>query len=661
MVTSAPELLDAAVSQLGGARRDGQHRMVDAVTEALASNRHLLVQAGTGTGKSLGYLVPAAIRSMDAGSPVVVATATLALQAQLVERDLPLLTGAAEHQLGRPLRWAVLKGRVNYACLQRVRAGAPDDDGVLVPAAQVPTSELGREVLRVRRWAEEEAEAGRTGDRDALQPGVSERAWRQVSVTARECLGARDCPFAAECFAERARATAGRADIVVTNHAMLALHWIDGVPLLPEHEVVVVDEGHELASRVTGVATAEVSGSAVGRAVRRARRHLESDDAEDAETAGKHLDAVLAELAPGRLDALPAQLVAAVAEVRDAARAGLSGLRSGDKGDPDPGRRVAQASLEEVFTVADRIVAARTGDVVWVAAGREKAGPSLHVAPLSVAGLLRAKLLDQATVVVTSATLALGGSFEPVARSLGLGVAEENVGWEGLDVGSPFDYASQGIVYCAAALPAPGRDGLAEATLEEIAALVDAADGGTLGLFSSRRAAEQATEYLREHRPDHDVYCQGEDVTGSLVRRFREQPDSCLFGTLSLWQGVDIPGESCRLVLIDRIPFPRPDDPLMSARQRAVDQAGGSGFMQVAVAHAALLLAQGAGRLIRSGEDRGVVAVLDSRIVRARYGGFLRASLPPMWPTQDRDVVLGALRRLRVSEGEGQVPLAVET
>jgi ATP-dependent DNA helicase DinG len=215
----------------------------------------------------------------------------------------------------------------------------------------------------------------------------------------------------------------------------------------------------------------------------------------------------------------------------------------------------------------------------------------------------------------------------------------------GLDVGSPFQHARAGILYVASRLPTPGRDGLPTAYLDEIAELVTAAGGATLGLFSSMRAAKQAAEELRP-RLEQPVLCQGDDATGLLVRRFAEDEATCLFGTLSLWQGVDVPGPSLRLVLIDRIPFPRPDDPLVSARQRAVDARGGNGFLTVSATHAALLLAQGAGRLLRGMDDRGVVAVLDPRLATARYAGFLRASLPPFWPTSDREVVRAALRRL---------------
>jgi ATP-dependent DNA helicase DinG len=227
-----------------------------------------------------------------------------------------------------------------------------------------------------------------------------------------------------------------------------------------------------------------------------------------------------------------------------------------------------------------------------------------------------------------------------------------------LDVGSPFDYARQAILYVAGHLPAPGRDGLAEAQLAEIAELVRAAGGRTLGLFSSRRAAETAAVALRERVPEVPVWCQGDAQLPELARRFVEDPQTCLFGTLSLWQGVDLPGATCQLVIIDRIPFPRPDDPLMSARARAVARRGGNGFMAVSATHAALLLAQGTGRLIRRGTDRGVVALLDPRLVTARYGSFLAASLPPMWRTNDSGVVRCALARLDADAREQVRPAA---
>jgi ATP-dependent DNA helicase DinG len=218
--------------------------------------------------------------------------------------------------------------------------------------------------------------------------------------------------------------------------------------------------------------------------------------------------------------------------------------------------------------------------------------------------------------------------------------------WAGIDVGSPFDYPRQGILYIASHLPPPGRDGLGDPQLEEIAALVDAAGGRTLGLFSSRRAAEYAADEVRERLPGRPILCQFDGQLSLLKGQFLAEPGTSLFGTLSLWQGLDVPGDTCRLVIIDRIPFPRPDDPLMSARQRAVSQAGGNGFMAIAAMHAALLLAQGSGRLIRTRADRGVVAVLDPRLATQRYAPYLLRSMPPMWRTTAPSAVRAALTRL---------------
>ena len=650
-------LLHAAVRALGGTERPGQITMAHEVAAAMESEQHLLVQAGTGTGKSLAYLVPALRHALATDQPVVVATATLALQAQLVDRDLPRLSEAVEPLIGRPLRWATLKGRANYACLFRVHDGVPDDQGVLVMPETVGA--IGAEVLRGREWAKEQAQERGTGDRDRLDPGVSDRAWRQVSVSPRECLGGTRCPYGSDCFAERSRREALGVDIVVTNHALLAVDAIEGLTVLPEHDVVVIDEGHELVARVTSVVTDELWPGVVERAAKRVRKFVDDGDADRLHDAADLLRDAAGTVEAGRLDVIPDELLAAVVAVRDAARMVQSGLaRSADgtnkAADGEAVRKQAKALVDETFSTAERIAANGEHDVVWLETS-ERAGAVLRVAPLSVAGLLRHRMFAKVTGVLTSATLAIGGSFDGVARSVGLGPApvdgaadedDARASFTGIDVGSPFDYRRQAMLYVARHLPTPGRDGLTTAVLDELAALVEAAGGRTLGLFSSRRAAEQAAEAVRERLPDLPLLCQGDDLVPTLVRRFAADAETSLFGTLSLWQGVDVPGSSCQLVVIDRLPFPRPDDPLMSARLRAVERAGGNGFMSVAAAHAGLLLAQGTGRLIRHLDDRGVVAVLDPRLATARYAGFLRASLPPMWPTTDRAVVLGALRRL---------------
>ncbi|MCD0451800.1 ATP-dependent DNA helicase [Actinocorallia sp. API 0066] len=657
----------AGVAAVGGSERPGQVKMVEAVDQALRRREHLAVQAGTGTGKSLAYLVPSVRHAVSKGVTVVVSTATIALQQQLVDRDLPRLADALEPLLGRELRYAILKGRRNYLCLNRLSVGAPDDpEEGLFDTAQVST--LGRQVQRLHEWADKT----RTGDRDELVPGVSEQAWRQVAVSAKECLGGQRCPQAQQCFSELARAEAAEADVVVTNHAMLAIDALEEFQVLPEHDAVVIDEAHDLVDRVTSVASGELSAAAVEAAARRAGKLVAGRAADRLRELAEDLRVALDEEGAARLDLLPSGLGGTLQAVRDAARACLDGLGPEPK-DADPavaaGRRAARTALDDVHGTAERILAsfevplAERWEVVWLAKSFDgKWPPSLHVAPIAVGGLLRDTLFRTRTTILTSATLTLGGSFEPLARQWGLpapggpapavpaardGEAAEDdekpLIWTGLDVGSPFDYPRSGILYIARHLPKPGRDGLPEEYLAELKGLIEAAGGRTLGLFSSMRAARQAADELKV---DFPVLCQGEDSTSQLVKQFAAAPETCLFGTLSLWQGVDVPGPSLSLVVMDRIPFPRPDDPVASARQRMVQARGGNGFMQVAASQAALLLAQGAGRLLRSGTDRGVVAVLDPRLATAAYGSFLTASLPPFWPTTDPEKVRAALRRL---------------
>ncbi|GGU09819.1 ATP-dependent DNA helicase [Nocardioides albus] len=645
------EALADAVATLGGATREGQVLMADAVAQALADEEHLLVEAGTGTGKSLAYLVPSLLHD----SRVVVATATLALQHQLVERDLPRLVKAIGSRPGVDASYAVLKGRSNYACLHRVREGAPDDQGTLV---DVPLGPMAEKVLELRSWAEKEAEKGGSGERDSA-PRHTDREWRQVSVNHRDCLGAAKCPFGEECFVEVARDKAQKSHLIVTNHSLLAIDAIEGVPMIPEYDAVVIDEAHELVARVTQAATDELTAAEVERAARRAQKHIDGSEADDLADASDALRAAINESSPGRFVTLPEVISDALVLVRDAARSAISALpKPKDSDGADPGFQQAKGGLQEVFTTAERMAAASEHDVIWLNEGGDRIPPRLCVAPLQVWAQMREKLLTEKTVVFASATLKLGGDFGPVAGSLGLKAEERTelgagaqrtddvLPWVGLDVGSPFDYGRQGILYVARHLPPPGRDGMGAKTMDEIVDLVDAADGRTLGLFSSRRAAEAAAEVVRQKLPHLTTLAQGDAQLPELAAQFVADPHTVLFGTLSLWQGLDVPGDTCQLVIIDRIPFPRPDDPLMSARQQAADKAGGNGFMQVAATHAALLLAQGAGRLIRTTSDRGVVAVLDARLATARYGGFLKASLPPMWATTDPDVVRKALKRL---------------
>ncbi|MDQ0283986.1 MULTISPECIES: ATP-dependent DNA helicase [Nocardiaceae] len=671
---TVPALLQVAVHSLGGKERSNQLTMASAVAHSIDTGEHLAVQAGTGTGKSLAYLVPSIRHAVESGKTVIVSTATIALQRQLVDRDLPRLSDALTEAVGRRPKFAILKGRNNYLCMNKIHTGAAQE----APDAELfdpfAVSRMGREVVRLTKWSSETE----TGDRDDVVPGVSDQAWRQVSVTARECLGKSRCPVGEDCFAERARTEAAQVDVVVTNHALLAIDAITGIQILPEHDVVVVDEAHELVDRVTGVATEELSAATVTAAARRSAKLIEEETVDQLEGAAENWAAILDELPPGRWQSLPDGVGPALASVRDAAWAVRTAIGPNKQGmagsDPEAAaaRSAALVAVDEVHDSAVRVLTAfdepdpaKRKDVVWHAVDdfRGNVKRTVRIAPLSVGGLLRARLFAESTVVLTSATLTVGGSFDGLAVNWGLPAEKPSrsdtamasgveppsdngsIRWNSLDVGSPFDHARAGIMYIAKHLSPPGRDGLSKSSLDEIESLVEAAGGRTLGLFSSMRAAKAAAEEMRE-RLDTPILCQGDDSTGALVQKFADDEATSLFGTLSLWQGVDVPGPSLSLVILDRIPFPRPDDPLLVARQQAVESRGGNGFLAVAANHAALLLAQGVGRLLRSVDDKGVVAVLDSRLATARYGGYLRASLPPFWETSDPEVVRKALTRL---------------
>lgn len=611
--------------------------MAGAVAEAVDDNSHLLVQAGTGTGKSLGYLVPA----LAHGERVVVATATLALQRQLVERDLPRTVDALHPLLRRRPDFAMLKGRSNYLCLHRLHEGVPQDEeeGLFDQfEAAAPSSKLGQDLLRLRDWSDDTE----SGDRDDLTPGVSDRAWAQVSVSSRECLGASKCAYGAECFAELARERAKLADVVVTNHALLAIDAIEGAPVLPQHEVLIVDEAHELVSRVTGVATGELTPGQVNRAVRRAAKLVNEKAADALQTASEGFERVMELALPGRLEEVPEDLGYALLALRDAARTVISALgNTRDKSvqDEDAVRKQALAAVETIHGVAERITQGSEYDVVWYER-HDRFGASLRVAPLSVSGLLREKLFTERSVVLTSATLKLGGDFNGVGASLGLApegtmrrrpsavegarrrlavrlpeaghsVRRQASGHAGAG-GFPHRHAGR-------AHRAGGGRGRAHAR----AVLLHAGGAGRRGGAAGKAGqADPAPGRGDARRADQE-----------LRRRPRDLP---------LRHAVALAGRRCaggQLPAGDHGPDPVPA-PRRPADERAPEggrRGGGNGFMAVAATHAALLMAQGAGRLVRATGDKGVVAVLDPRLANARYGSYLRASLPDFWYTTDRN------------------------
>lgn len=645
--------LAAAINAIDGSPREGQIAMAEAVANALSDRHHLLVQAGTGTGKSLAYLVPALVH----GKRVLVATATLALQRQLVERDLPRVKEALEEELGREISFAVYKGVGNYLCLQKMNADESHDSEVLVDI-----STLERDARRLREWA---AKPGISGDRDDA-PEVDRRVWLANSTSGRECVGADECRFGSECFAVNAKAKAQTADIVVTNHTLLAIEIVDSHPILPERDAVILDEAHEFMDRTTQAVTEELTAGRVSRAAAMARKHMPGKLANAFDKAADSFADALDSYSNDyrsrseeerRLVELPDELVAPIRKVKEAAEAVVAAINADSEIiDPDTiaERARVKGAVNEVKTTAQKLLKNSDGSVLWF----EPNFSTLYLAPLDVSSVLRENLFTQTPVIATSATLSVGKSFDAIARNLGIsGESEDEEDSSGidpsnvqmLDVGSPFDFAAQGMLYLPKHLPEPGRDGPSAEALVELGELIDAAGGRTLALFSSWRGVEMADDHLRRvlaELPIKIITQRRGDSVGTLVDRFAEDPTSILLGTMSLWQGVDVPGPACTLVAIDRIPFPRPDDPVMSARASKADATGGSGFMQVSLPRAALLLAQGTGRLIRSIDDRGVVAILDSRIVNKRYGSVLLDSMPPLWRTSEGDVVKDSLRRL---------------
>jgi ATP-dependent DNA helicase DinG len=632
-------ILDAAVAATPhGQAREGQREMCAAVAAAVDTDKHLLVQAGTGTGKSLAYLCAA----LAAGKPVVVSTATLALQHQLVAVDLPRLVEAVAPVLGRKPTFALLKGRHNYICKRKIAGEEDEDDGAIEGTETLKwagqQASFAKQVQRLFDWANDTD----TGDRDDLDPGVSDRAWKQASTSSAECPGAKDCAQGPDCFAEWARAKAHEADIVVTNHALLSIDMMNERSVLPEHAVLIIDEAHELVDRVTSAARAELHPARLRWLAQRGRRLIDPDVADQVREAADALEGALTAAGERRFSGeLPAPLVEALNLINGACVKATTHLGTLDaETKKQLSAQQLKAGLVETIETAGRCIGPAGDDVIW----SEPNGPQLVAAPLSVGGLLSAMLYEDRTVIAASATLTLGGRFDIVAR--GLGLPADGQGWSSLDVGSPFDYRKQGILYVAASLPRPTASGLSEESGKELLRLVEASRGATLGLFSSKKAAEAAAELLRA-QTDYDILLQGEETLASLVKRFKEEESTCLLGVMSLWQGVDVPGMTCRLVVVDRIPFPRPTEPLTAARSEAADAAGRSGFTEVSVPAAAIRLAQGAGRLIRRTTDRGVVAILDSRLETSRsYGRFLRDSLPPFWYTTKSDSVVGALGRL---------------
>jgi ATP-dependent DNA helicase DinG len=604
--------LAAVTARLPGAEaRPGQQRMAELVATAIAERRHLVVQAGTGTGKTLAYLVPA----IESGTHVVVATATKALQDQLATKDLPFLDDA----LDTPFEWAVLKGRSNYVCLQRLREMHADAAGQLELEGMAATTR--DEIARIAEWVA----TTDTGDGAELPWSPSDVAWRSVSVGSDECPGADRCPLGDPCFAEQARRRAQAADVVVVNNHLYGLHVGSGGVILPEHDVVVFDEAHvleDVMSDTVGVQLAPGRFIAIAATLRRIL--------DDPALLGSVLDLadVLREaIGPYAGQRVPVPYPAEVQEALGEARRRLDQVMAAlvaiETPVDDAKQRKLRAQLitGRVIEHLDLATKEHPGYVDYVSGLPEH--PRLEIAPLDVGPVLRDGVWSDKVAVLTSATIP---TSLPVR--LGLPPAATDVA----DVGSPFDYATQALLYCAMHLPDPRADGYRDAVHDELATLITAAGGRTLALFTSYKAMDLAAAAVRD-RVDVPLLTQRDLPKPALVARFAASEATCIFATAGFFQGIDVPGRTLSLVVVDRLPFPRPDDPLLSARREAI---GPNAFSEIDVPRAAMLLAQAAGRLIRTATDRGVVAVLDRRLGSARYRWQIVQALPPMRRTRER-------------------------
>lgn len=605
--------------------RQGQNDMAMAVSNAVNTNRHLIVQAGTGTGKTLGYLVPL----IASGKRIVVSTYTKALQDQLAAHDLPQLITILERELDRTVTWSVLKGRNNYLCRQRLdEMESPkqakldlDDTSAAVKA----------EVRKLIEWADETE----TGDQGDLTWSPSEKAWRLVSVGSDECPGAQRCPAADRCFSEQARASATLSDVVIVNTFIYGLHIAMNGELLPEHDVVVFDEAHQLEDVISNTVSTSIGSGRINGVITALRAIIREDSLTNALQLLAHdFNACLVPYVGKRVDLpFPPAIGAALVDVRLKIDQAVQALRAIDSKDDKAKQKILRAQMlaNRVIDAVDMCLTAGKSQVAFVSGTVERC--SLEIAPLNVGPSMDAGVWSKRLAILASATI-------PLAMPSRIGLDPESV--DIIDVGSPFDYENTAMLYCAKHLPEPNDPRRDNSVHDEIERLINFAGGRTLALFTTYRAMHLAADEMEKRLP-FNIFRQDQLPKMALINAFSDDEQSCLFATAGFFQGVDVPGRALSLVIIDKIPFPRPDDPLLSARR---DVVGKNWFNEIDIPLAATALAQASGRLIRSQNDSGVVAILDPRLATKGYGKRLGSVLPPMKRTIEIKEVQSFLQQI---------------
>lgn len=604
----------------GAEERQGQKDMSHAIAESLASGRSIIVQAGTGTGKSLGYLVPAILSEKK----TVVATATKALQDQLDKNDLPLLR---EH-LGVDFSWAVVKGRSNYVCRQRVNEYRDKDDQLQFDELR---DSVKKEIEELITWAKTSS----TGDFEELPHLPSEKARTAVSVGLDECPGKNKCPSGENCFSENARLAAEDADVVVVNIHLYGNHISSGGNILPEHEVVIFDEAHQLESVVSDTVGVQLTSgrfSSLGSAIRKVvadpniTNRLEDAGLQFSASLSPHVGTRLGAPIPSTitepLSLARIEIISLIGILRDFAEKGNESLQQRSIRAQTQATRLAEAIDVALGTIE--------GYVAYVEGTPER--PQLRISPLHVGEVLQKNVWENHQAVLTSATV-------PSAMPERVGLPLD--GTEVLNVASPFDYERNSRLYCSPTFPDRNSPNFTDFVHDELEALITAAGGRTLALFTSNKALNAATEAMRE-RLNVPILSPADYPRQRLIEMFLSDESSCIFASQSFFQGVDLPGRTLSLVVLDKLPFPRPDDPLLEARREAVGKE--KAFQLIDLPIAATSLAQAAGRLIRTATDQGVVAVLDRRLATAGYWRTLIGALPPMARTRHREEIEQFLR-----------------